>query len=95
MVVAVVVEVLVGRLERAPVVRVLAGLVRVLPEQNPVLILDEEGARGPRLAAQLGEDGAGFGVDVRHPVEHGRQPRQIVGVEPEVRGDERRVPVLR
>src|SRR5215218_3946032 len=38
----VVVEVVVARLEDAPVVRVLLGLERVLAEQDAVLVFDEE-----------------------------------------------------
>src|SRR5216110_3092224 len=52
-IVAVVVEVLVVGLEHAPVIRVLVGLIAVLAEENPVLILDEEIVRGARLAAEV------------------------------------------
>src|SRR5260221_11386124 len=52
-VVAVIVEVLVVGLEHAPVVRILVGLVAVLSEQDPILVLDEELVRGARLAAEV------------------------------------------
>src|SRR5919107_2755459 len=47
---AVVVEVLVARLEHAPVVRILRRLERILSEQQAVLVLDEEVVRPVRLA---------------------------------------------
>src|SRR5262244_3373045 len=50
-VVAVVVEVLVLRLEDPPVVRVLFGLKRILAEEQAVLVLDEEVVREARLAS--------------------------------------------
>src|SRR4051812_5811464 len=56
MVVAVIVEVLVSRLEHAPVIRILVGLEAVFAEENPILILDEELTREPRLAADVVKD---------------------------------------
>src|SRR5262245_28351296 len=63
-IVPVVVEVLVLRLEYAPVVRVLLGLERVLAEENPVLVLDEEIMRRARLAPEGGENCADLAGDV-------------------------------
>ncbi len=94
-VVPVVVEILVRGLERPPEVRILAGDVRVLAEQDPVLVLDEERSRRARLPSQFGKDRAGFGHDVRVLVEQPPEARQVVGVIREVRGDERRLRVPR
>ena len=66
---AVVVEVLVVGLEHAEVDEVLVGGPGVLPEHHAVLVLLEPGARGARLSAELGEDGADLRVDVRQTVE--------------------------
>ena len=94
-VVTVIVEVFVGGLERAPVVRIFVGLIAVLAEQQPVLVLDEEVVRRARLTAEVVEHGADFGVDVRHLVEHRAEPAEVVGVPAQVRQDERRLRVLR
>ena len=88
MVVAVVVEVLVVGLEHAPVVRILVGLIAVLPEQNAILVLDEELPRGARLAAEIVQDGADLGVEIRQAVEESAKPPEIVGLPPHVREDE-------
>src|SRR5215207_8220154 len=93
-IVPVVVEVVVARLEHPPVVRILLGLERILAEEQPVLVRDEEVVRRARLAADVVEDRADLGVDVRHRVEHLAEPSQIVGLPPHVRGDERRLRML-
>src|SRR5690606_15333171 len=53
MVVAIVVEVLVRRLEHAPVVGILDGLEAVLAEEDPVLVSDEEVPGRAGLAPEL------------------------------------------
>ena len=77
-IVAVVVEVLVVGLEDAPVVRILVRLVAVLAEQNPILVLDEELVRRPRLAAEVVEHGGDVVVHVRVLVEQLAGARQVV-----------------
>ena len=94
MVVAVVVEVLVGGLEDPPVVGELDGLVGVLPEEQPVLVLDEELPGRPGLAPEVVEDGRQVQVQVGNRVEDLGGSLQIVAVEPEVRRDEAGVRVL-
>ena len=88
MVVAIVVEVLVVGLEHAPVVRILVGLVGVLAEHDPILVLHEEVVRGPRLPADVVQHGPDFRGQIRHPVEHRAEARQVVRVPPHVRDDE-------
>ena len=90
-VVAVVVEVLVSCLEDAPEIRVLAGVVRVLAEQDSILIANEELPRKPRLTAKLRQNGAGFDVHIGRRVEQPSETRQIVRVKPHVRRDEGRL----
>src|SRR5690606_35311052 len=51
----IVVEVVVVGLEHAPEVRILTGLDRVLAEQYPVLVPDEELACGARLTSDVVE----------------------------------------
>ena len=58
-------EILVPGLEHAPVVGVFARLERVLAEQDPVLVLDEEVVCRPRLPTQVVENRAHFGHHVR------------------------------
>src|SRR5439155_21205388 len=53
MVITVVIEVLVVGLEHTPVVRIFVRLIAVLPEQEPILVLDEEVVRRPWLTADV------------------------------------------
>ena len=93
-VVAVIVEVLVVGLEHPPVIGILVGLEAVLPEQQAILVLHEERVSRPRLAADVVEDRADFGVDVGQAVHHRREAAQVLGVPAQVRQDERRLRVL-
>src|SRR5678815_4586655 len=90
-VVTVVIEVLVLRLEDAPVIRVLSWLEGVLAEHDPVLILDEEIVSGARLPTKVVQDGATLDDDVRVGVEQRSGLLQVVGVPAEVGGHEARL----
>ena len=90
MIAAVVVEVVVIRLEHAPVIRILLGLKRVLAEENPVLVFDEEVVRAARLTTDVVQHRANFRVHVGHLVEHLAQPAEVVRVPAHVRRDEDR-----
>jgi hypothetical protein len=88
-IVAVVVEVFVVGFEDAPIVRVLVRLIAVFPEQDAILVLDEELARGARLAAEVVEHGRDVVVDVRVLVEQLAGAREVIRVPAEMRQDER------
>src|SRR6185295_12130826 len=64
-IVAVVVKVLVVGFEYAPVVRVFVGLEAVFAKQDPILILDKEIVRRPRLASEVVKDRADFRIQIR------------------------------
>src|SRR5687768_15385514 len=86
-IVAIVIEVVVAGLENAPVIRILVRLERVLPEQDLVLVLDEEVAGGARLPADVVQYRADLRVDVRH-VEDLPEVLQVVRLPAHMGGDE-------
>src|SRR5215204_3858175 len=91
----VVVEILVMRLEDAPVVGILRRFVGVLAEHHAVLVLGEELRGGVGLPAELVEHRGHFEVHVLLRVELTRGAGQVVPVPVEVRTDEPRLRMLR
>ena len=87
MIVAIVIEVLVGSFKHAPVVRILIRLVAILAEQDAVLVLYEKIVRRPWLPAEIVQHRGHVEIDVRIRIEQPACSRQIVRVPPEVRQD--------
>src|SRR4029453_3306338 len=93
-VVAVVVEIFVARLQYPPIVRILVWLVGVLPEQQPVLVLDEKVVRKAWLPADVVKHRADLAVDVRHLVEHPPETSEVIRVPSQMSCDKRRLGML-
>lgn len=73
------------------------GRVRrvIRPEQDAVGVLEEETARGVRLAAQFRNAGGNIHEKIGTAVEQPPHPGQILRITPHMRADERRVRVPR
>src|SRR3954471_6266731 len=91
---AVIVEILVVRLEDAPVIRVFGRLVGVLAEHDAVLVLGEKLRRREGLAAELVEDRRHFEHDIGKRVQQMGGALEIVAIPGEVRGNEARLRML-
>jgi hypothetical protein len=78
---AVVVEVVVARLQHPPVVRVLVGLERVLAEQDAVLEAHEEVARRARLPPDVVEHRADLEYGVGYLARGPADARRVSSVE--------------
>src|SRR4030095_12437371 len=87
-------EIFFHRPESPPIVRILVWLVVVLPEHQPVLVLDEKVVRKAWLPADVVKHRADLAVDVRHLVEHPPETSEVIRVPSQMSCDKRRLGML-
>src|SRR6266852_3044213 len=85
---AVILKILVARLERPEIPFVFVHLVDVFPHQHAVLILHQELMRRIGLPPQFRQHRSDVHVHVRQRVQSLAQPLQVVSMKPQVRGYE-------